>query len=483
MNQVKTGMGRGTLYLMLASGVFLATGYVIHFGLGRYLGPEIYGIFGVVLALMSTVHLLLTTGFPQGASKHIAEDNAGAGSIIRESTKIQVLLSLLVFALYFGLAGVIADLLNDPTLTPYIRISSLVIPAYALYSVYNNGYLNGLRRFGQQAKTTILSSLVKVGAVFALIFLGLSVTGAILGYLVAALVGFLLALKYLGPVEKSSANFKWSKLIKFGIPATLVSVVLFLLMSIDLFVVKALLAADVDTGYYTSAATLAKIPYFIFGGLALTLLPSISRSTSINDARLTRSYIHQSLRYMLMLLIPVVLVMSATSDELISLVYSSRYIEAAKPFSLLIFGLGFLTVFLVLANIIMGSGKPHIAMGIALPLVPLDIVLNLFLIPRYGLPGAALATTITAALGMVIAAVYVLVRFRTLVGIRSLLKICLASLVVYAVSLQISLSALFLPFIYLSLAALYSGILLLTKEIDREDLQTFKRIIPIEGFM
>ena len=50
-------MGRGTLYLMIASAIFLVSSYVVHFGLGRHLGPEDYGLFGVVLALMTTINL------------------------------------------------------------------------------------------------------------------------------------------------------------------------------------------------------------------------------------------------------------------------------------------------------------------------------------------------------------------------------------------------------------------------------------------
>jgi stage V sporulation protein B len=479
-----TGMGRGALDLMVASGVFLVSSYIVHFGLGRYWSsePETYGTFGVVLALMSTTNLLLTSGFPRAASKYIAEDNARLSTIVRDSRRTQVLFSLLIFALYFGLAGVIANLLNDPELTPYIRISALPIPFYALYAIYSGGYLNGLREFSKQAKARTAFSVAKVGIVFALVLLGLSVKGAILGYLCAAVVGLLLAWRYLKPVGKGSTNFDWRKLIRFGVPATLFAAMLFLIMSIDLFAVKAIGEGDVDTGYYTSATTIARVPYFIFTGLALALLPSISRSTSINDLKLTARYISQSMRYMLMLLIPGVLIVSATSTDLISLVYSSKYIEAASPLSVLVFGLASLTVFLVLAHIIMGSGKPNVVFGIALPLVAMDIALNIIFIPRYGLLGAAWATTITSIIGMTTAAIYVFRRFKALVSARSVIKICLASLAIYAIALQVSLSPFFLPLIYVGLFAIYLGLLLLMKELSRGDVETFKRIVPLGRF-
>lgn len=476
-------MGKGTLYLTMATGVSLLVGYVIHFWLGRYLGPVDYGMFGVVLSLMTIVNIFLTSGFPQSASKHIAEDYSKTGSIRRDANRIQLVLCALIFTLYLGLAGVIANLFNDPSLTPYIRISALAIPAYALYSIYGAGYLNGLRQFSKQAMASIGSSIAKVGAVLALVLLGLGVKGAIVGYLLAALFGFLLAWKFLGPVEKSEVDFGWGKLVGFGIPATFLAVTFFLLMSIDLFAMKAIGGGEAEVGYYTSATTIAKAPYFLFAGLAMALLPSISRSTSSNDTELTRSYIQQSMRYMMMLLIPGVLLVSATSADLLTLVYSSKYIEAASSLGILVFGLGLLSIFFVLAHIIMGSGRPGVTLGMTLPLVAVDIALNMFLIPRYGLVGAAWATTITGFLGMCTAAGYVLWRFRALVSPRSLGKICLASLVIYVIALQVSLSPLWLPPIYIGLLALYGGMLWLLKELRREDLETFKRVVPLERFM
>lgn len=480
-NESKIGMGRGTLYLMVASGVFLVSGYVIHVGLGRYLGPESYGVFGVVLGLMMIADLLLTSGWPRGASKYIAEDNTRLGSIVRAGTRIQVLISLIVFSLHFGLAGFIADQLGDPALASYIRVSAFVIPFYALRAIYNDGYLNGLRQFDKQTKVRIWSATVRVAAVFALVAIGLGVKGAILGYLIAALFGFVLAFRYLGHVQQSSINFPYSKLVKFGLPATLFAAMLLLIMNVDLFAVRAIVPGMASAGYYTSAATIAKLPYSIVSAFAFTLLPFISSATSAANTELAASYIRQSMRYMLMLLIPTAAVISATSADLLTLVYSSRYLEAARPLSILVFGLVFLSVFFVLANVIMGSGKPMMTLGMVLPLVGSDIGFNILLVPKYGLSGAAWATTMTGFLAMCIAAVYVLWRFRALVNAKSLTKMCLASLVIYVVAQQVSLSPLWLPLIYIGLFALYVGLVWLMGELGREDLETFRRIVPLGG--
>ena len=471
------GLVKGTLYLTIANICFFVSGYVIHFGLGRYLGPEEYGVFGVVLALMNVATLILVSGFPDAASKYIAQDTAQLGAIINASRKLQLVLSAVLFACYLGLATVIANLLRDSQLVPYIMISALAIPLYAVYNIYYAGYLNGLRLFGQQAVTLTLSSITRVGVVFALVFAGLGVSGAILGYVTAALIGLVLAWIFLGSVPQTHVPFRWTNLLSFGVPATIFSVALFLLMNVDLFAVKAIIDVDSDTGYYTAAAAIAKIPYFVFAALPAVLLPTISRSTSSNDKSLTVQYIRQALRYTLMLVVPMTLLVSATSEDLVTLIYSAEYIAAATPLSILVIGLAFLTLFLILAYVAIGGGKPLVACVISLPLVAIDIILSIFLVGRYGLSGAACATTATAFLGLVAMAFYVLRHFGTLVSIISALKICFASLVVSGIALVIPIHHFLTPALYAGLGVLYVLLLILMREFNSRDISALRSAI------
>jgi len=473
------GMGKGTLYLMIANGVLFLSGYAIHIGLGRYLSPTDYGTFGVVLYIMTTINLFLTSGFPQSASKCITENPSKLDSVIRQSNKIQIIFCVCIFALYLGLSDFIAKLFNDPSITIYIRISAFAIPPYALYSIYLSGYLNGLRRFNHQAINIIVVSVIRVITIFLLIFLGFGVGGAILGYPISAVIGFVLAWKLLGHVRKTRDYFSWKQLVSFGVLATLFSALFFLLFNIDLFMIKATVSVKAEVGFYTAATTIARISYFIFSGLALSLFPSISKSISLNDSKLTKNYIQKSMRYMLMLLIPGIFLLSATAADLITLVYSSRYIEAADSLRILALGFGFLTIFFVLANIIMGSGKPMVVLIMVLSLVAMDIGLNILLIPKYGLIGAAWSTTISGFLGMCATATFVLWRFRVLISPKSLFRISIVSALIYIIALQFSSSSFWLLVIYIGLFILYIGLLWLIREINSEDVIILKKMLPL----
>jgi O-antigen/teichoic acid export membrane protein len=78
---MKQSVLRGTIYLMAAQAAFVASGYAIHISLGRLLGPSEYGIYAVVISLMTMVNLILTTGIPQAVAKYVAHDDGGAWQV------------------------------------------------------------------------------------------------------------------------------------------------------------------------------------------------------------------------------------------------------------------------------------------------------------------------------------------------------------------------------------------------------------------
>lgn len=470
-------LARGTLYFMSVQLVFLASGYIIHASMGRLLGPAAYGIFGVVISLMTLVNVLLITGVPLAGSRFIAMSNDAIGAIKRTAVNLQVIFSLVIFALYFLLSPFIAKLLGDPTLSGYIRASAFVIPVYALNSLYG-GFLNGLRMYSKQAVTLLAYSIAKVAGAVGMVLLGFAIYGAIIGYLLGPLIGMGIGWYYLRGIRTDSnpENFPARKIIDFAYPVIIFSFALLFLMSIDLFLVKKILGEDVQVGYYAAASTLSKFPYYILTGLGVALFPAISKSSAVQ----TGKYIKESMRYLMLLLLPAVFIISGSSEALVALLYSERFASASFPLAILVFGIAAFTLFSILTTVINASGMPRVSMMIAVVLIPLAAILNWLLIPAYQLEGAAIATTITGFLGLVIASMYVLRVFGVLMELVSFLKMLLASLIVFAITLSVPVSGLLLPLWYAFLFALYLCILALVKELNKKDLETFTAILATE---
>jgi len=115
-------------------------------------------------------------------------------------------------------------------------------------------------------------------------------------------------------------------------------------------------------------------------------------------------------------------------------------------------------------------------MALALALLPLDFLLNLFLIPRFGLSGAAAATTLACLAGFIVSAFFVQKKFGRLMRGNSLLKILLSSFLLYIVTRLWPVSGWTLVPYGLGLFTSYIVLLTLLKEIRREDLKLFRNL-------
>ena len=467
-----SGIATGTVYFMVAQLVFMVSGYIINVGVGRLLGPAMYGIFGVVIALMTVLNVFMTAGIPQSASKLISEGRS-VGDVKKSAVKMQSLLTFIVFVAYLGLAGFIAAAFGDVSLTPHIQLSALLIPMYGFSAIYLS-FFNGEGRFEQQAALTTLCSIIKVVSVFGLIFAGFGVFGAILGYGLGQIAGFVWAfLIYRGINGKAGLE---KEMIKFATPVILFSMVSAFLMSADLFFVKALMANNTQAGIYTAASTLGRIPYYILVALGISIFPAISKATSSKNHELTKKYIRNSMRYLVLLLAPITLLISATSGQLVKMFYTSIYVSAGDPLAIQCIGFAFMTLFTVLNSVIMGSGRPKVSAAITVTLIPIAVISNIMLIPVYGLSGAATATLIMGIVGFVLSAGYVKQRFGALIPLASTVKIITASLVVFIIAYYAKLGGLLLVAEYAALLALNFGILWLLREVNRDDLKLISKM-------
>ena len=463
----------GTAALLISQAVFIFCSYLLHVVLARKLSVGDYGDFGVIVSVFSIFLIFLNSGVPEGVSKYIAENPSQTISIKNAGLKIQISVAIILAMIFFAAAPNIARLLSEPALSKYFRIIVFVLPISGILGVYWN-FLNGLKAFKEQAVIGMTKAILRVALIFALVFSGFGLAGAIVGFSttpVFILFLVLLIVKYRIKIEKTATPFSSLKLIRFGVPAVIFSGAITLILTMDLLFVKALLQEESATGFYASATTVAKIPYYLFLAFPLTLMPSVASSLGENNFSAAQSDIQNSLRMLLLVLLPLSVIISASSEDLIYLLFSEKYAGAVAPLRILVFGLMFFSFFATLASVLKGIGKPKIAMIFALVVVTSDVILNFALIPIYQITGAAIASSLSMFLGMVLTFIYVYRMFTFPNFFNSLIKIICASSVIYFFLHFTSFpKSSFLAEIFISLL-LYLLLLFLLKEIRFSDLK------------
>lgn len=488
----KQNLAKSTMWLIVSEIIFNLSGYIIHSFVGRILGPADYGRYGLVVTMTTMIIILIGNGIPTAMAKYISEifeTNPRMVLVIkRKALLLQAVLIGAITIAFYICAPLISKALGDETLTPLFRISTLIIPAFAMASFYFSFY-TALHKFNVQSILKTLRSVLKVVAIVGLAY-AFGVPGSIVGYAVAAFSVFLIAftldqLIYTKEIKKAAkdqnlsigSDFETSKLVNYAWQIILFFLAYELLISIDLYLVKGLLHDDRLTGIYNAALTVGRIPYYIFYALTIMLLPVVSKNTAAKNHSETSMVIAQSLRLMLIFLIPSVILMAQFSQPIIKLFYSAEYLEAAFPMSILAYGVGFLTIFYVMSFVLNGAGKIKISMWLSIFAVIVNTILNYILIKKYALAGSAIATSITSFIAMLAMLHYIRKDFGNVIGLKSFLKMLIAGTTMYAIS-RLFPNENFLFILWsVILMLIYLSILIAFKEITMKDFEHIKYII------
>ncbi len=482
---------KSVFWVTLSEIIFNLSGYVIHSAVGRILGPSDYGRYGLVVTLTTMVIILIGNGIPTAMSKYLSEvfeSRPGMISIIKkQAIRLQFILIGGITLVFFFLSPVIAWLLKDSTLTPLFQISTLIIPAFAAASFYFY-YYTGLHEFKLQSVLKTVRSVLKVVAIISLAYF-FQLKGSVVGYVVAPGLVFLVAFlidkfwiskKIALRIQKKETTgeylFDYKKLINYAWPLTLFMLFYEFLISIDLYLVKGILENDYLTGIYNGALTVGRLPYYLFYALSIILLPVISKTTFENRHSETHKIVSQSLRLMVILLFPGVILMLVFALPIIQFFYGSEFLASAIPMSILSLGVGFLTIFYVMSFVVNGAGKVRVPMWISFWGLLINILLNYIFIKNWSIVGSATATSITSFLIMLVMLVFVRREFGVFLRLKSLSKIILASATMLWVSIYLPKTEDTFIFYAIFLLAIYFAVLLVLQEIKKEDWQVFRKL-------
>ena len=472
--------GRGAIYITAAKIWFIVSGYGITVTLAHLLTIENYGIYRVVINTVSIINAVIVTGTYQTVSKYVSQEPEKADSIKWKALGLQVYVGGAATLGFFLLAPVVASLLNDPRLTGWLRLASLITLSYSFYSVYT-GYFNGKKRFDIQAGLDISYSTLKLVFIVSLAWLGFGVTGSVGGFaLAAASVLVISAIIARGGDRKG--DVRAGQLLKFQSYLLLFTFVLTLLQRVDLMLIKALSSPDATTAsenaaYYSAAVDIANITYQIIVSVTFVIFPLISQSTFADDRVRTQGYISKTLRYTLMVMALTATLFSSGASGVLRVIYRDTYQAGSPALRIVAFGMLLFGLLYIVTTIISASGQPGVSLLLGVITLVTSTALNALLIPSRGLVGAATATTISMLVGTVLACAYLWRRFRTLMPFTSILRIAACAGVVYGASLLFSPASKVLVIAQLiGLSVTYLIVLVLSGELGRNDLRLIARV-------
>ncbi len=399
---------KGSLILTSSNLIIRVAGYLYRILMGRMLSPYEFGILNLALPIQYMVIILASSGIAPGIAKFVSEfetkkDVKKRDVVISSSVLYFTLIGTVIGAVFYLLSDIISiKIFHDGNVAAPLKISSIAIPFGILIASFT-GTFQGFKRFDLMGVTLVIEQVLRI--LFAVIFVSIgfqaigAIGGSTLGFMLTVPAAYLIFRKSGLSLKFSRADFNdFKKILRFSIPISVTALAAAVLGYVDVILLGYYLS-PVEVGIYSAASPTSRVVLAFSTALYATLIPEISGLKARKEIK--KYYLH-SVGMSLLVLVPVTLVSLMLSEFIITLLFGAAYVGAAGPFEVLVVGTAFFGIFILNSGIFQGMGMPGVPMKILIVTAFLDIVLNVVLIQKYQMMGAAAASTLSFAFAGVV---------------------------------------------------------------------------------
>lgn len=362
---------------------------------GRTLGDAEYGKFSFALALTTIFETLMDFGLMSVTVRAVARDRSRASHVLQNALGLKLLwASLALVVLWFT-----ARLLSheaDVRMACYVMGGSAVMRSYLLTV---RGVFQGLERFGWESLVVVADRVLLLVAGVAALQLGTGLHGLSLSFLAARVVALALAAhvvwRQLGQLAIRFDWPTWKELQRTAIPLGIFMVVLNLYSYIDTVMLD-VLRTHAETGWYAGG-------YRVYEGL--TYAPSIM--AAVLAPRLSTLFVTDRSAHRLLAWRAVGLaagmglviggVMVAVAEPVLRLLFGAAFLPGTPALRILSAGAVFVFAIWILHAVAVSSNREHLLLKTGLVGLAVNVGSNLYLIPHFGIVGAASATVLGEA--------------------------------------------------------------------------------------
>jgi len=445
----------------------------------KLLGAFEYGIWTQLLITVSLLTPLIRMGLTASLVRYLAaEKNKEESQEGIYSTIFLITIISLVFTLLFL---IFANPISKFFQAPVILIT--ILPLIILFECLNSVFFSLFQAYQEMIKYSLFMMLTSFGEivlVVASVFSGYGLTGATFSLLFIRI--FVFVLLFIAVYKKIGfkiPNFSpIKKYLYFGLPSVLSGFSYLIVTSSDKYLVG-FFQGTLFVGYYAPAYSLGNVITFLIIPLSFVLFPAVCKAYDENKMDVVKNKLKYSLKYFLMIAIPSVFGLSVLTKELLK-VFSTNDIMVhaffVTPFialSILFYGTSD-----IFAQILTLVKKTKIVGYIWTFCAFLNIVLNLCLIPNFGILGAAISTLLSYIVAFVLAWYYSCKEFTFEIDWISILKSLSAAFLMAILVFTINPKGLLTTIVTVVIGIIfYSILIILTKGFTKKEFIFLKNIL------
>lgn len=398
--------------------------FALYIVMARKLGASEFGVFTFSLTFVALVTVPASFGQDSLLTREVSKDPTKAGLYYANTIGLKLALSVPILG--FAIAGLAIFSGRQ------MFIVSLLLGLGTLAQLLMNtcfGVFQAFEHLCPVAVVTILQRFLTAALGIALLYLGVGVVAVSAVFLLGSLLGLILAMALV------SARFVrttfhvnvslWKHLMRTALPIGLGTIGALILFRIDTVMLAIFKSASV-VGNYGAAYRLLETTLFLSWAINAAVFPVLARLR--RDSQPSIAFVFErSLKLAVAVTLPLGVGAAIFAAPIIHLLYGDGYGQAEMALKLLaptiaLYPLAFL------ANTVLITQNHVNSLAITYFLASLEnVLLNLVLIPKWSLNGAALGTSISEAIITVVFVAICLREFGSIKWIRIVMGPLLAT--------------------------------------------------------
>jgi O-antigen/teichoic acid export membrane protein len=377
----------------------------------RQYGPAGYGLFSMAQSAYNFIWAFVFGGIFEGLIKfgteHLLEDDSNPAYFFSSYVRYLTGISLVVFVILTAASFLISDTI--------LKILTLSIAFSFLFSGVKDSLasiVGSLKRHRQLSIINSCRAYIVFILGFAFILFGLPFytlpTLLLMATIGQLLVSMFFCRSYLKDlylsilkifrmknkryfVSEDIQNFKY--LIFFGLFVSIGKISFNVMKSLDIMVLNLFFDYE-NVGIYSVADTASSLLFYMTA-FSIPIISSISEAWKKKDDELMEAYVKISVKYPLLIGVPLTISIFALAEPLILGIYGADFQAAVIPLQILIVGTFLLMFGYTLSAVLVGIGKPKLSGGLMAG-AAIQYIFSLYVLaPAFGFEGAALALTLT----------------------------------------------------------------------------------------
>ncbi|MCK5430850.1 MAG: polysaccharide biosynthesis C-terminal domain-containing protein, partial [Anaerolineales bacterium] len=386
---------------------------------------------------------------------------------------------LVIFAFLFFFADSIAGAFFGGA-TRIVQITGLIVLVWALDAIC----LNLFRTFRQMKLYAVLAIgevVASLGVVTYLVLTGHGLLSAVLTILIVRAVVLVVA-SILVWYQIGIAWPRFTKVreyLRFCLPTVPASITGWVVPFSDRSIIMNRLGPELQ-GVYTGAYLIGNIPYMITGLLSFVLLPALSKLYDEDRMSEVKTHLSYTLKYFVAFTIPFTLGAALLGKQILNITSPNIATQGYFIVPLIALSTMILGICVIVEHILVLVKKTRIV-GITWAVAAVvNLAINIIVIPRIGILGAAISTLAAYSLALGIVVYYSFKEFRFSIDwrfvIKSLAASIVMSLIIWGIAPQTNAQTILTV---VAGVVVYAALLISLKGFSRAEFRFFRELLKL----